>query len=414
MSTETAMSPALSRSGSRLGRPEFICMLAGLMAINALAIDIMLPAFPMIASDYGLADPNAAQYVLLSYIIGFGVAQLFFGPISDRFGRRGPLFVGIVLYVGCAIVGALAPTFAILLVARVLQGVGAAATRIIALSVIRDTHSGRQMASIMSLVMMVFMVIPVIAPSTGQLLILVGQWHLIFVFMAAVSALIGVWTFVRLPETLPEARRRPLNPASVFDAFKLVLTNRVAFFYAAATAFYFGSLFGFLNCAQQIFVGIYDLGVWFPVAFSSVAILMALSNFGNSILVERIGQRRLSHAALVVYVLLTFALTALAWSGPVPFWLFMVIFAMMMPLFGWVGANFNSIAMEPLGAVAGTASAVLGFTQTAGGGIIGAAIGQAFDGTILPLAAGYAIVSTVALGLVFVGERGRLFGVGPG
>lgn len=389
-------------------------MLAGLMAINALAIDIMLPAFPMIASDYSLSDPNSAQYVLLSYIIGFGVAQLGFGPISDRFGRRGPLFVGMALYIGCAVVGALAPTFAVLLAARVFQGVGAAATRIIALSVIRDTHSGRQMASIMSLVMMVFMVIPVIAPSTGQVLILIGQWHLIFLFMAVLSGLIGIWTFLRLPETLPVERRRPLTGKSVTQAFRLVLTNRVAFFYAAATAFYFGSLFGFLNCAQQVFVGIYDLGIWFPVAFSSVAILMALSNFGNSILVERIGQRRLSHAALSLYVLLSFVLTALAWSGPIPFWLFMTIFAVMMPLFGWVGANFNSIAMEPLGSVAGTASAVLGFTQTAGGGIIGALIGQAFDGTLLPLAAGYTIVSTIALLFVFVGERGKLFGVGTG
>jgi DHA1 family bicyclomycin/chloramphenicol resistance-like MFS transporter len=301
----------------------------------------------------------------------------------------------------------------VLLAARVFQGVGAAATRIIALSVIRDTHSGRQMASIMSLVMMVFMDIPDIAPSTCQILILVGQWHLIFIFMAVLSTLIGIWTFFRLPETLSAEHRRPLTGSSVIEAFRLVLTNRTAFFYAAATAFYFGSLFGFLNCAQQVFVGIYDLGVWFPVAFSAVAILMAFSNFGNSILVERIGQRRLSHAALSLYVLFAFLLTALAWSGPIPFWLFMAIFAVMMPLFGWVGANFNSIAMEPLGAVAGTASAVLGFTQTAGGGIIGAMIGQAYDGTLLPLAAGFAIVSTAAIGLVLVAEKGKLFGVGP-
>ncbi|MGN6549602.1 MAG: multidrug effflux MFS transporter [Pararhizobium sp.] len=411
MTVDLALAPTVSRTGGRLRRSEFIGMLAALMAINSLAIDIMLPAFPNIAADYGVAA-NDAQYVLISYIMGFGFAQLAFGPISDRFGRRGPLFVGLLLYIACAAIGAVAPTFAILIVARIVQGVGAAATRIIAFSIIRDTHSGRQMASIMSLVMMVFMIVPVIAPFTGQLLILIGEWHLIFVFMTVLSALITLWMFFRLPETLPVERRRSLDLVSVVGAFRMVLTNRLAFCYAAATAFYFGSMYAFLSCAQQVYVGIYHLGVWFPVAFSSVALLMAFSNFGNSVLVGRLGQRRLSHAALLLYVALALTITTLAWQGPVPFWTFMAIFGTMMPLFGWVTANFNSIAMEPLGAVAGTASAVLGFTQTAGGGIFGALIGQQFDGTLFPLVFGFAVVASVALAFVLIGEKGKLFGVG--
>jgi DHA1 family bicyclomycin/chloramphenicol resistance-like MFS transporter len=215
-----------------------------------------------------------------------------------------------------------------------------------------------------------------------------------------------------MPETLADKNRRSLSLRSVTEAFRMVLTNRLAFCYAAATAFFFGALFAFLNCAEQVYVGIYHLGAWFPVVFSLVAMLMAVSNFGNSVLVGRIGQRRLSHAALSLYAVMALILLALAASGPVPFWLFITIIAIMMPLFGWVSANFNSIAMEPLGAVAGTASAVLGFTQTAGGGIIGAWIGQAFDGTILPLAAGFAVLSAIALIFVLIGEKGRLFGVG--
>ena len=407
-----AVTPPLSRTGGKLGRAEFIGLLAGLMALNALAVDIMLPAFPSIASDYGLTNENDVQFVLIAYIVSFGVAQIFFGPISDRFGRRGPLLVGMVIYVVCAALAGIAPTFGILLAARIAQGFGAAATRIIALSVIRDTHSGRQMASIFSLVMMVFMVVPVIAPATGQVLIQFGHWSLIFFFMSVLATLIGVWTLARLPETLPPERRRPLTFASVSEAFRLVLTNRLSFCYAAATAFFFGTLFGFVSSSQQVFVGIYDLGVWFPLAFSSVASLMAVTSFANSVLVERLGQRRLSHAALILYFVLSIVLTSLALTGPVPFWAFMMLFAMMMPLFGLVGANFNSIAMEPLGSVAGTASAVLGFTQTAGGGLIGAAIGQSFDGSILPLVSGFTIVSGLALIFVLIGEKGKLFGVG--
>ncbi len=409
---DEAVTELYSRHGSRLHRPEFIGMLAGLMAVNSLAIDIMLPAFPNIAAYYGLGDVNGAQYVLLFYIVGFGVAQLAFGPISDRFGRRGPLFVGMVLYVACAALGAVAPTFSVLLAARFCQGVGAAATRIICLSMIRDTHSGHQMASVMSLVMMVFMIVPVVAPSTGQILVLIGHWQLIFVFMAVLSGGIGLWTYLRLPETLLNERRRALTLASVVEAFRIVLGNRIAFCYAAATAFYFGALFAFINCAQQVYVGIYHLGVWFPAVFSCVALLMALSNFGNSVLVGRVGQRRLSHAALVVYVVVSLFLLAMAWSGPVPFWIFLLCIALMMPLFGWVSANFNSIAMEPLGAVAGTASAVLGFTQTAGGGLVGALVGQQFDGTLLPLVTGFTVLSLIALGFVAYGEKGRLFGRG--
>lgn len=406
----TAAPVSAGRSATR--GPEFIAILAGLMALNALAIDIMLPAFPNIAADLALADPNHAQFVILSYVIGFGGAQLFFGPVSDRFGRRAPLFAGLVLYILGAIGGALAPSFDLLIASRILQGVGAAATRTIALSVVRDTHSGREMASIMSLVMMVFMVVPVFAPLTGQVIVMFGDWHLVFLSMAVVGAAMLAITALRLPETLPQSRRRPLTMRSVSEAFMIVVTNRTSLFYALATAFFFGSLYAFLNSAQQVYVGIYDLGAWFPVAFASVAVLMAVSSFLNSRLVVRIGQRRLSHGAIILYAALSTILAIIAWSGPVPLWLFLGMFCLIMPLFGWVGANLNSIAMEPLGAVAGTASSVLGFTQTVGGGIVGAMVGQAFDGTIFPLVTGFAGVSLIAIAFILIAEKGRLFGVG--
>ncbi|MDN2568580.1 multidrug effflux MFS transporter [Aquibium sp. A9E412] len=412
MAVEHAAAPVTTRRSATRG-PEFIAILAGLMALNALAIDIMLPAFPEIAADLALSDANHAQFVILSYVVGFGGAQLFFGPVSDRFGRRAPLFAGLALYILSAAAGALAPSFELLIAARVLQGIGAAATRTIALSVVRDTHSGRDMAAIMSLVMVVFMVVPVFAPLAGQVIVLFGEWHLVFLSMAVFGGAMLLWTALRLPETLPEARRRPLTMASVIGAFRIVVSNRTSLFYALATAFFFSSLYAFLNSAQQIYVDIYGLGPLFPVAFASVAMLMAVSSFLNSRLVRRVGQRRLSHTALLLYAVLSTALAVIAWLMPVPFWLFLGMFCLIMPLFGWVGANLNSIAMEPLGAVAGTGASVLGFTQTVGGGIVGALIGQAFDGTIFPLVTGFAGVSVIALGLILIAEKGRLFGVGP-
>lgn len=408
--TATAVSPPATIGG--IGRPQFIAIIASLMALNAVAIDIMLPAFPNIAGSYGITDANRIQHILLSYVIGFGLAQLFFGPVSDRYGRRAPLFIGIGLYAVCAVAGAFAPSFEFLLISRFLQGVGAAATRVIAISVVRDTHSGRGMAATMSLVMMVFMVVPVFAPMIGQVIILAGDWHLIFIFMAFVSLAVGMWALFRLPETLHEQNRRPLTVKSISQAFAIVLSNRIALFYTLATSFYFGSLFGFLNVAQPIYVDIYGLGSYFPIAFAAVAVVMAGSSFINSRLVGRFGQRRLSHGALLAYFGFSLLLAGLTAMGPIPFWLFFGISMLMMPLFGFVGSNFNSIAMEPLGAIAGTASSTLGFAQTVGGGLVGALIGQAYDGTVFPLAAGYALVSMVAVVMVLIAEKGRLFGVG--
>ncbi|WP_422370389.1 multidrug effflux MFS transporter [Hoeflea sp.] len=412
MHADQAAAPTQPVLVGGIGRSQFIAIVASMMALNALAIDIMLPAFPDIVSGLGLDDANRVQFVLLSYVIGFGGAQLFFGPVSDRFGRRAPLFFGIALYAICAVAGAFAPNFEFLLIARFLQGIGAAGTRVIALSVVRDTHSGRAMAATMSMVMMVFMVVPVFAPMIGQVIVLAGDWHLIFLFMAGISLAVGAWAMFRLPETLAPENRRPLTLASVVEAFRIILTNRTALFYTLATSFYFGSLFAFLNVAQPIYVGIFGLGAYFPIAFGAVAVAMAGSAFINSRLVGRFGQRRLSHAALIAYLGFALLLAAFATMGPVPFWLFFLISFLMMPLFGFVGSNFNSIAMEPLGAIAGTASSTLGFAQTVGGGLVGAAIGQAFDGTIFPLAAGYAIVSAISIVMVLIAEKGRLFGVG--
>ena len=404
-------SPMPKDAARSLGIPrwEFIALVAALMALNALAIDIMLPGLQQIGASLGVENENHRQYVITAYILGFGAPQLLYGPISDRFGRRAPLMVGMVAYVAAAAAASFAPSFEMLLLLRFLQGIGAAGTRVIAVSLVRDVFGGRAMAEVMSLVFMVFMIVPVIAPLLGQGVMLFSEWHMIFVLMAAIAAAATLWAVLRLPETLAPAQRRPFTVAAILDGFRIVLTNRVALSYTLASTLVFGGLFGFINSAQQIYVGIYGLGVWFPVLFAVVAGMMAVSSFANARLVGRFGMRRLSHGALIGFLAVNIVTFALALAGPMPLWAFATLFTLAMLQFGWIGSNFNAIAMEPLGHVAGTASAVQGFIQTLGGGIIGAAIGQAFDGTVVPFTAGFCLLALGALALVLIGERGRLF-----
>jgi DHA1 family bicyclomycin/chloramphenicol resistance-like MFS transporter len=394
-----------------MGKGEFIALAAFLMAINSLAIDIMLPALQQIGASLNVESENHRQFVVSTYLLGFGMAQLFYGPLSDRFGRRIPLLIGIGIYICSALGSALVPTFEGLLILRFVQGLGSAATRVITISIVRDVYGGRQMAEVMSLIMMVFMIVPVIAPGSGQIIMLFGSWHLIFVFIAVMAAIIAGWAYIRLPETLRPENIRPFTAKSILGGFKLVLTNRIALCYTIASTFIFGSLFGFINSAQQIYVGIYDLGVYFPIAFAGVAVFMSMSSFLNSRLVGKFGMRRLSHGALLGFIAInTIWLIALVFGPhPMPFPFFIGFFGLAMFQFGWIGSNFNSLAMEPLGHVAGTASSVLGFMSTVGGALIGAGIGQAFNGTALPMVAGYFTVSIIGLVFVLIAEKGRLF-----
>ena len=401
-----------SYSARELSRPEFIALVAALMALNALAIDVMLPALPYMGEALGISHENERQFVVGIYMLGFGAAQLVFGPLTDRFGRRGPLLVGLAIYLACAFAATFAPTFGALLALRFVQGLGAASTRVIATAVVRDRFSGREMAEIMSLTFMVFMAIPIIAPGIGQVLLLTGPWQTIFLFMGGLATAIAAWAYFRLPETLHPEYRRPLRFATVVEGFRIVFTNRGAFFYGLAGMFLFGAMFGFITASQQIFVDIYGLGALFPVAFAIMAGTMAVAQFVNSRIVRRFGMRRLSHFAMVVYLLVAVLWLSLALLGPVPLPLFFSLFLIIQVAFGWAASNMNSLSMEPLGAVAGTAASVFGFMQTVGGALLGTYIGQQFDGTLVPNALGYVAMGTLMLGCILIAEKGKLFGVG--
>lgn len=406
---EQKASPSVRQDAFPIPRWEFIALAAALMAVNALAVDIMLPALQQIGAALNVESENHRQYVITAYFAGLALALLAYGPISDQFGRRKPLLFGLGIYVLAAFAAAFAPSFETLLLLRFVQGIGAASTRVIAVSVVRDRFGGRQMAEIMSLIFMVFMVVPVVAPAMGQIVMLFSEWHMIFIVMAVSALAITLWAAIRLPETMHPEDRRPLSVLSIARGFRTVLTTRMSLWYTLASMTIFGALFGFINSAQQVYVGLYGLGVWFPAVFAAIAGMMSVSSFLNSRLVVKFGMRKLSHGALIGFLLVSAIWLVWSLTGPVPFAAFIVLFALAMFQFGWIGSNFNSISMEPLGHIAGTASSVQGFMQTLGGGMIGAAIGQSFDGTTVPLAIGFCGVASVGLVMVLIAEKGKLF-----
>lgn len=377
---------------------EFIALIALMMALTALSIDIMLPALPAIGAAMGVADPNNRQIIIISYVLGFSAGQLGYGRLSDRYGRKPVLMAGLALFVAGSLVASLSSTFPVLLGARTLQGLGAAAPRVIAIAIVRDLYAGRQMARVMSFAMTVFIIIPVLAPSIGQGLLEVGTWRWIFDALLVVGLVTAAWAAVRLPETRDDGAAGA--PLKLGAALKLALETPQTVGYALGGGFLFGCLMSYVSSAQQVFVDVYGLGENFPIAFGAIASLMALAAFTNASLVERLGMRRLSHTALTGFIAVSLILVGLAAMGAATFTLFVVLMSALFFLFGLVAPNFNALAMEPQGHNAGLASSFIGFTTTGAGAVFGGLVGHLFDGTVLPLALGFFCLSLAAFAAV--------------
>ena len=392
-----------------MGFAQFVALIASMMAINALSIDAMLPALPQMGADLGVAEPNGRQWIITAYLLGFGVSQLAYGPLADRYGRRPVLLAGLGLYTLFTVAAAFANSFEMLLVARALQGVGTASTPVLSISIVRDCYSGRRMARVMSLTFIVFLTAPIVAPSMGQAILLVAPWHWIFAALALFGAAVAIWSAVKLPETLHPRDRVPLSVAGVLGAFRLALTHRMAVGYMLASTLALGSLFGFINSAQQVFADALGAPGLFTTVFALIAGFMGVSSFLNSRIVERLGTRRVSHTALLGFIAFAALHALVALSGHETLLTFAVLQSAMMFCFGLVGSNFGAMAMEPLGHIAGTGSAVQGFVTTTGGALIGFGIGQLFDGTTVPLTLGFTACGLSALAVVLWTEHGRLF-----
>ncbi|CAN5322151.1 multidrug effflux MFS transporter [soil metagenome] len=407
--TDTSANAWVSSTHRPMGFREFVAIVAAIMALNPLAMDLMLPALPNVASAFHISDANRVQAVLSVFLTGFGAGQFIMGPLSDRFGRRPILLGGLVVYGIASLLAIIAPTFETLLLARLLQGLGTSASRVIATSIVRDCYSGRRMASVISLAMMIFISVPVIAPSIGQAIMLASEWHGIFIVLLVYGVLALSWIVIRLPETLPLSERKSLAVGEVTRNFVQALTNRQTFGYAVADGSVQGILFGYVLSSQQIFTGIYGLGHYFPVAFAIIAIGIAVAGFLNSRIVGRYGMRMISHIALVGQLAVAVVMLACALAGWFPLPLFMILSTANLFAFGLMFSNFSALAMEPQGHIAGTASSLFGSITTLIGIGVGYAIGQYFDGTLIPLSIGALAGSVVALVVVIVVEKGRLF-----
>ena len=381
---------------------EFVALMAALMASNALAIDAMLPALPSIGEALGVGEENRRQLVITAYLLGFGVAQLIYGPLSDRYGRKGLLVISLAFYGVFGLLAGIASSFTLLLAARAMQGVAAAATRVLVVAVVRDRYQGSGMARIMSIVMIVFMIVPVLAPSFGQGVLAIATWRHIFILLGVYGAVLALWILLRLPETLPRERRRRLSVRAIGGAAWETLRIRQSIGNTLAQTMVMGALFAFINSIQQIVFDVFRRPDLIGIVFACIAGPMVFSFYANFKLVMRFGSKRLLLIALSACTSVALLhLLAAEMVTPESLWMFVILQAAAMFFFGLIGGNAGALAMEPLGHIAGTASSVQGVIVTIGGALIGFTIGQQFNGTTLPFLVGFTSCGAAALAIAF-------------
>jgi DHA1 family bicyclomycin/chloramphenicol resistance-like MFS transporter len=395
--------------GGRPGRRETVALLAGLMALNAFAIDAMIPALPDIGARLGVADENERQLVVLVYFAGFGFGQLVWGPLADRVGRKPVLASGVALYTAFAMLCGLAWSFPLLIAARFAMGMSAAVTRILVLAMVRDLFEGEAMARIMSLVFMVFMLVPVLAPNVGQAILLVASWRAIFIVLAGYGLLMWLWSYLRLPETLHPEYRRKLDLREIGAAVRQACTDRLSLGYTLAMTALFGGLTAYIASIQQIVFDAFDAGRLIGPIFAAVAAPMALASWANSRIVGRFGLRRVGHGGLIAFVAVTVLHALLGWAPGEPLWLFVLLMSLTLTAFAFTTSNFGTLAMTNMAAIAGTASSVQGVISTILGAAVGFVIGQAFDGTAHPFEVGLMLCGLASLAIALWTERGTLF-----
>lgn len=408
MPVTTALRPTV-RTGAPIGFVEFVALVASMMAMVALGIDSMLPALPAIGDALGVETENRRQLVISAFTLGFGIGQLVHGPLSDRFGRRRTILVSLAAYGVANILCAASMSFPLLLAARLAGGVAVASTRVSTTAMVRDCYDGRAMARVMSIAFMVFMIVPVVAPMFGSAVLLIGNWRLIFEIVAVAAAMLAAWFALRMPETLAVADRAPLDAKRIIAGWRLTAGDRWSLGYTLATTAMMGALYGYLTTIQQIMADTFHRPRELLLVFGVAAGAMAVANLANAALVLRVGTRRISHGAVVGLIVVSVVHLAIVMHGAEPLWAFVVAQALTMGCFGLASANFSAMAMANMGRIAGTAASVQGFTSVTVGTLLGAAIGQAFDGTPRAMVAGFLVSGIVALGIVAVTERGRLF-----
>ena len=388
----------------RLPYWEFVILVSIMFGMIAFGTDTMLPAFPNIAKDLYLSNVNKAQLIISSFILGTGIGQLISGPISDTFGRKPIITIGLGIFIIACGIAYYAKSLELMLVARFIQGLGVSAPRTVTMALIRDLYSGRKMAQVMSLAMAICVLVPALAPALGQVLFINFGWRSIYIAFIFFALLGLIWLNLRQTETLPISERKKLKANEYFDAFKLVITNASVVKYTLTLALGFGALFGYLNSAQQIFVDTFSAGMKFPLYFAIISILAAPASFINASLVMKYGMRLLATIGFALQIIFAVIILLILNTSILADQLFLTVFVIWSTiaffLKGLYFGNLNALAMEPMGKIAGMASAIIGASATMVGILIAVFIGLAFNGTATPVLLGYIICSTAALFLM--------------
>ena len=384
-----------------MGGREFIVFMALVSAMSALAIDMLLPAFASIREHFGLEpDAKEVSLTLTLFFFGSAIGYLIYGPLADAFGRKAVLAGSMALYAAAAFLSALAPSLAVLYAGRFVWGFAASGARVVTQAIVRDRFKGDAMARVMTLIQSVFFAAPIVAPIIGRLIVEFGSWRWVMAFGVLSALAVFVWS-LRLPETLEPENRRPLEFGVIVTGFRVVLTNRVALGYGLAVTFGLGSLFAFLGSSELIFEDVYDKSEWFVPFFSTMALVMAATAFTANRILHRISARQLALRASCSYVVAAAVMlvVSVANNGRPPLLLWLVLLALTISSFVMMFPTTMSLALEPMGALAGTAAAVLGFITASVGAFLGSLVDRSIDGSVTPMGIAYLTYATIALAL---------------
>lgn len=385
---------------------EFVVLMASLMSIVAISIDAMLPALGIMGPDLNVTHPNQAQLIISLIFLGLMTGQLISGSASDALGRKKVLFIGLGVYIAGSFICYLSQDIGMMLAGRFIQGLGVSAPYVCAIAIVRDKYAGRDMARVMSIIMVFFMLVPAVAPSIGQAVLHFGTWHDIFVMYIGLAAALGLWCFFRLEETLHPEDKIKFSFKNLAHGFGVVIRTRLTVCYTIAMGICFGSLIGYLNSSQQVFQVMFGTGESFTLYFGALALVLGAASLLNSRIVRKYGMRRICYIASSCVIAASAVFLAMNLTLTIQLWMFMGYAGVLFFSFGVMFGNLNSIAMEPMGHIAGVASAVTGAMSSLLSVSLGTLIGQLYNGTLIPLTTGFLVLNLVSLALMKAAGKG--------